>query len=117
VTIIILILFSKSKDDVPVIPQSSTQENQEGMYVYVLDTQNLPRLAYIKTIGQTDDGMWLISEGIKAGDKIVTSGFQKITPGKPVKIVQNAIDNSNVKKESFFSKIFHKISRFFTHKR
>ena len=38
--------------------------------VYTLDENNLPRMVYIKTNGQTPDGMWIISEGVKAGDKI-----------------------------------------------
>lgn len=82
------IIYSKSKDDLPVVPQSATLENQEGLYVYVLDDKNLPKMVYLKTMGQTDDNMWIVSEGVKAGDRILTSGIQKVIPGKPVKIVE-----------------------------
>lgn len=82
-----VIIYSKSKDDLPVVPQSATLENQEGLYVYVLDDKNLPKMVYLKTMGQTDDNMWIVTEGVKAGDRILTSGIQKVIPGKPVKIV------------------------------
>lgn len=82
-----IIIYSKSKDDLPVVPQSATLENQEGLYVYVLDENNLPKMVYIKTMGQTDDNMWIVSEGVNRGDKILMTGMQKVIPGKPVKIV------------------------------
>ena len=73
-----VIIYSKSKDNMPVVPQSATMENQEGLYVYVLDKDNLPQMVYIKTMGQTDDNMWIVSDGIKAGDRIITNGMQKV---------------------------------------
>jgi membrane fusion protein (multidrug efflux system) len=30
---------------------------------------------------------WLILEGIKAGDRLILEGLQKIRPGMPVKVV------------------------------
>ena len=63
-------------------------ENQEGRYVYILDEKGLPRITYIKTSGATNDGYWIVSEGLKEGDTVVTSGIQKIMPGKPVRIIQ-----------------------------
>ena len=107
------IIYSKSKDNVPAVPQVATLENQEGRYVYVLDEKNLPRIAYIKTNGQTEDGKWVVTEGVKEGDKIITSGLQKVVPGRPVRIIDEN-DNQQVKNEktSFVDKIkslFNKI--------
>lgn len=104
-----VIIYSKSKDDLPVVPQSATLENQEGMYVYVLDEQNLPKMVYIKTMGQTDDNMWIVSEGVKKGDKILTNGMQKVIPGKPVKIVSSIPqDKAPQKKQNLLSRILGK---------
>ena len=33
----------------PIVPQAATMENQEGLYVYVMDKENNPKLTYIKT--------------------------------------------------------------------
>lgn len=101
-----IIIYSNSTDGAPVIPQSASLENQEGRYVYILDEKSLPRITYIKTSGQTEDGYWIVSEGIKEGDTVVTSGIQKIMPGKPVRIIQPQIQgNETPKKLSLLDKI------------
>ena len=107
-----IIIYSKLKDDVPVVPQNATMENQEGRYLYVLDDQNLPRMVYIKTGGQTSDGKWIISSGVNAGDKIITSGIQKVMPGRPIKIInQEQTTPVKEKKNNFFENIIKKIKK------
>ena len=71
-------------------------------------------MVYIKTMGQTDDGYWIVNEGVKVGDTILTSGIQKVIPGNPVKIVQSAIteNTTKVKKDSLFNILKHKILKF-----
>ena len=81
-----IIIYSNQKDEMPVVPQTATIENQEGRYVYVLDKDNLPRMRYIKTMGQVGEN-WVVSDGIEAGETIITSGFKRVIPGTPVKIV------------------------------
>ncbi len=104
-----IILYSKSKDKVPVVPQTATMENQEGRFVYILDKDDLPRMSYIKTMGEKD-GKWLISSGVNAGDRIITSGIQKVIPGSPVRIVQAPVqEKAPVKKVSIFEKLANKL--------
>lgn len=104
-----IIIYSRLKDDVPVVPQDATMENQEGRYLYKLDEQNLPRMSYIKTGGQTADGKWIITSGVSVGDKIVTSGIQKVIPGRPIKIVnEEQKPQENIKKESLIDKLVNK---------
>ena len=63
-------------------------------------------MTYIKTMGQTEDNMWIVSEGVNAGDRILSGGMQKVIPGKPVRIVNTLPqENKEVKKQSIFSKI------------
>ena len=106
-----VIIYSKLKSNMPVVPQSATQENQEGRYLYVLDENNLPRMMYIRTSGQTSDGKWIIAEGVKEGDRIVTSGLQKIIPGSPVRIVnaETQTQNAETKEPNFMIKLWNKI--------
>lgn len=79
-------LYANKPSNVPVVPQTAVQENQAGKYVYKLDAQDLPQLTYIKTKGQNGD-FWIVEDGLKKGDRIVTDGLQKVTPGRPVTIV------------------------------
>ena len=108
-----VIIYSNSKDDIPVVPQTATMENQEGRFVYVLDKEGLPRMSYIKTMGEKD-GKWIVSSGVQAGDKIITTGLQKVIPGSPVRIVQAAVqDKVPVQKVSLFTKVKNKIKSIF----
>lgn len=105
-----VVIYSVNEDLVPVVPQAATMENQEGRYVYILDEKNLPKMVYITTMGQTEDNMWLVSEGVKVGDKILTSGIQKVIPGKPVRIVEAVQEEKEaVKKPNLFEKIKNKL--------
>lgn len=79
-------LYSNNPVEVPVAPVTAVLENQAGKYVYKLDDKNLPQLVYVKT-GEQNGNNWIIKEGLQKGDRIVTEGLQKVTPGKPVTIV------------------------------
>lgn len=79
-------LYSNNKVKVPVVHQTAVQENQAGKYVYKLDDKDLPQLTYIKVSQQTGD-YWVVTEGLNIGDRVITDGLQKVTPGHPVTIV------------------------------
>ena len=105
-------IFSKSEDNVVVVPQSATMENQEGRYAFIIDDKGLPRITYLETSGQTEDGMWIISKGINIGDKIITSGLQKIVPGMPIRIVENATEVVKPqKKENILTNFINKFKK------
>lgn len=106
-----IILYTKNKDIVPTVPQEATMENQEGRYVYVLDKEDLPRMVYIKTMGE-DNGKWLVSSGVNVGDRIVTGGIQKVIPGNPVRIVEKVQEESQqITKQNVFTRAINKIKK------
>lgn len=79
-------IYTNNYISLPVVPLSAVLENQEGKYVYKLDSENCPNISYIETDGQYKN-YWLVRKGVKAGDIIATSGLQKIIPNKRVNIV------------------------------
>ncbi len=89
-------LYSNNKVKVPVVHQTAVLENQAGKYVYRLDENDLPQLVYIKIGEQTGD-YWVITEGLSVGDRIITDGLQKVTPGHPVTVV-TADEMAKIKK-------------------
>lgn len=108
-----IIIYSNNKDNLPIVPQSATMENQEGLYVYILDEENLPRISYIKTMGLSGNN-WIVYDGVKIGDRVITTGLQKVIPGSPVKIIETALDNSKAeKKPNIFVRLFNKIKKIF----
>lgn len=90
-------LFANNPVLVPIAPITAVQENQAGKYVYKLDENDIPQLVYVKTSGQSGDN-WIISEGLKKGDRILTEGLQKVSPGKPVNIISKE-EMEKLKKE------------------
>lgn len=79
-------LYANKPVKVPVVPQTAVMENQAGKYVYKMDENDLPQLVYIKTGGQ-NGSKWIVEDGLKKGDRIVTEGLQKVKPAKPVTII------------------------------
>ena len=105
-------IYSDKKDDMPVVPQSATMENQEGLYVYIMDENNNPKLSYIKTMGQIGTD-WVVYEGVKSGDKIITTGMQNVIPGSPVRIVET-VNHETVKhpqKANIFIRLINKLKK------
>lgn len=93
-------LFANNPVKVPVVPIVAVQENQEGKYVYTIDSKGLPKLTYIKTQGQSGDN-WIVKDGLKYGDKVIVEGILKVTPGSPVKIVtKEQMDKIKAKKQT-----------------
>lgn len=90
-------LYANKPVEVPVAPVTAVMENQAGKYVYKLDEKDIPQLTYIKT-GEQNGNNWIITDGLQKGDRILTDGLQKVTPGKPVKIVSQE-EMDKLKKE------------------
>ena len=75
----------------------------------MLDSNNLPKLVYIKTLGQEGE-YTLVDSGLKIGDTVITSGLQKVVTGMPVKIVEQEVtDQKQEQKQNIFIRIFNKI--------
>jgi membrane fusion protein (multidrug efflux system) len=69
------------------VPQRGVARNPAGNAMVMLvgnDEKVQPRL--IKAVRTVGDN-WLVSEGLKAGDRVIVEGLQKARPGTPVKAV------------------------------
>jgi membrane fusion protein, multidrug efflux system len=65
------------------IPQAAIAIDQAGSYVYVVNDKNVAEQRRIKT-GVSRDGMTAITEGLKAGEKVIVQGQQRVRPGMVV---------------------------------
>ena len=65
------------------IPQAAIAIDQAGSYVYVVNDQNVAEQRRIKT-GVSRDGMTAVTEGLKAGEKVIVQGQQRVRPGMVV---------------------------------
>lgn len=87
-----VLIYSNNTVKVPIVPQTAVLENPQGKYVYTLENGKIPRITMIKTSGQYKNN-WIVEEGVKKGDTIITGGLQKVIPDTEVKIVNNVNDN------------------------
>jgi membrane fusion protein (multidrug efflux system) len=67
----------------PVIPQEATYELQDKMFVFVLGDSNKVVNTSVQ-VGARAGNYYLVDNGIKAGDKIVFSGVDKLSDGAKI---------------------------------
>jgi membrane fusion protein (multidrug efflux system) len=68
------------------VPQRAVQLSSNGASVMVLGPGNVPAPRPVK-LGQLASGLWVITDGLKYGDKVIVDGLQKVQPGAKVKPV------------------------------
>ena len=61
-----------------VIPQSCVMEVQNKKFVYLLGKDNKVQYTEIKVAPQNDGNNYVVTEGLKVGDKYVTNGITKL---------------------------------------
>ncbi|GAA4318231.1 efflux RND transporter periplasmic adaptor subunit [Mucilaginibacter gynuensis] len=67
-----------------IIPQSATGEMQDKIFVYVIQPDNKVQKRLITIFGKTGES-YLVKDGLKAGERIVTKGFDHLQDGDTVK--------------------------------
>jgi membrane fusion protein, multidrug efflux system len=71
--------------DAIAVPQQAVQRNGGGgSEVFVVKDDNRVAIQPVRT-GSAQGGQWFITEGLKAGDKVVVEGFQKFAAGDKVR--------------------------------
>lgn len=71
--------------DAIAVPQQAIQRNGGGgSEVFVVKDDNLVAVQPVRT-GSLQDGTWFVTEGLKAGDRVVVEGFQKFAAGDKVR--------------------------------
>jgi len=71
--------------DAIAVPQQAIQRDAGGgSQVFVVKDDGLVALQTVRT-GAVQDGLWLVNDGLKDGDRVVVDGFQKFTPGDRVR--------------------------------
>jgi membrane fusion protein (multidrug efflux system) len=81
------------------VPQRSVTDTQGSYLVAVVDPNNTIRFAPVK-VGERAGSKWVIEQGLKPGERVVTDGLFKIRPGAPVipkLVVAKAVDQKGAK--------------------
>ncbi len=68
-----------------VVPQEAVNELQGNYQVVVVDQNNKATIRPVK-VGERLGGFWEVTEGLKAGDKVIVQGWQKVREGAAVSV-------------------------------
>ena len=79
------IVIPRQTTDAIVIPQSCVSEVQNKKFIFLLGSDNKVKYTEIKVDPQDDGNNYIVTEGLKAGDKYVTNGVTKLTDGMEIK--------------------------------
>lgn len=83
---------SKYKQHVALLPQEAVIETSKGSFVYVVDEDSKAQLKQFQKAGQYN-GYWIITDGLKVGDKFISTNLQKLKPGAKVKVIDKKSEN------------------------
>ncbi len=78
-----VVIEDANAPSVVAIPQAAIAIDQAGSYVYVINDKNVAEQRRVKT-GASRDGMIAVTEGLKAGEKVIIQGQQRVRPGMTV---------------------------------
>jgi membrane fusion protein (multidrug efflux system) len=70
------------------IPQKAVMDLQGSFQVAVVGSDNKVEIRKV-TVGDRTGELWVISSGLKLGERVITEGIQKVGPGSPVKPVED----------------------------
>lgn len=78
-----VILEGDKVPEVVAVPQAAIAQDQTGAYVFIVNDKNVAEQRRVKT-GVSREGMTGITEGLKAGDRVIIQGQQRVRPGMTV---------------------------------
>ncbi|SDS40127.1 efflux RND transporter periplasmic adaptor subunit [Bradyrhizobium canariense] len=84
-------LLVKTLKDATVVPDDAIQHSTNGLYAYSVDQDNKAVLNKVK-VSQSIDGRSVVEEGLSPGQRVITSGQYKVSPGT---VVTSAVASSD----------------------
>lgn len=86
--------------DVFLVPQRAVTRGDDGVAtLYVVSGDSKAEARHVSTVG-TVSNSWIVTDGVKAGDRLIVDGFQKFSDGAAVQPVAATIDADGVVKQS-----------------
>jgi membrane fusion protein, multidrug efflux system len=82
-------IFAGTRSDAILVPQRAVQIGPRGGAVMVVNPQGQAEARPVQ-LGDLRGDEWVVRGGLKAGEKVIVSGLQKVRPGAPVRIAGTA---------------------------
>ncbi len=79
------IIIPTDNNNAIVIPQEACSQIQDKIFVYVVGKDNKVKYTEIKVNPQNDGNTYIVTSGLRVGDRIVSKGITKLTDGMEIK--------------------------------
>jgi len=79
-----VVIIPRQNNHAIIIPQNCVSEVQNKKFVYLLGEGNKVKYSEIKVDPQNDGNNYVVTEGLKTGDKYVTNGVTKLSDGMEI---------------------------------
>jgi membrane fusion protein (multidrug efflux system) len=71
------------------VPQRAVQMTPQGAQVFVVGANDIAAVRQVK-LGELQGASWVVSSGLKPGDRVIVNGLQRVRAGSPVTIAKPA---------------------------
>jgi membrane fusion protein (multidrug efflux system) len=82
-----VVLKGATRPNAVTVPQRAVLEGPQGKFVYVVNDKGAAEPRPVEA-GEWSGADWIVTGGVKAGDKVIIDGLMKLGPGAPVKIAE-----------------------------
>jgi membrane fusion protein (multidrug efflux system) len=82
-------VYGASRPQAVQLPQRAVQQGSKGHYVWVIGTDGKARQRLVE-VGDWNGDDWFISDGLKAGERVIVDGAGRVTPTAPLRVAQLA---------------------------
>ena len=82
-----VVLKGASIPNAVTVPQRAVLEGPQGKFVYVVDEKGTAQPQPVRA-GQWSGDQWIITSGLKGGERVIVDGVMKLGPGAPVRIAE-----------------------------
>ncbi|EPK4611351.1 efflux RND transporter periplasmic adaptor subunit [Citrobacter freundii] len=89
---VIALLDEGSQQNVLMVPQQGITHNEQGKATaLILDQKNVVQLREINAVKAVGN-QWLVTAGLRPGDRVIVSGLQRIRPGSKARVLPSKLN-------------------------
>ena len=93
-----VILHGAVRPNALLVPQRAVLEGPQGKFVYLVNEKNQAESRPVQ-VGEWSGDAWIITDGLKGGERIIIDGLMKLGPGAPVKVAQKPAEKPIAEKK------------------
>ena len=82
-----VILRGAERPDAILVPQRAVLEGPQGKFVYIVSEKNVAEARPVQ-LGEWSGDAWVVTSGLKGGERVIIDGLMKLGPGAPVTVAE-----------------------------